>query len=272
MNRAWLPHAILRAASSLVPRAGRAEWLQGWRSELWYVPRRGSTMFCCGAFRDALWVRRNGDQEPARPFLESPLHCLVFLAVLALAGSTLSICLPRPESWGPSSHLALRELPMGWAAMLVLTCLLLPAARLGMGPAPAGSQATGRVWRGMFLALKIALVQPILLCGLVVLIWILPVVPVAPQLGVCGAWMLGFRWILADQRRRCPVCLRRLSSEVRMGAPSQTFLEWYGAESTCSRGHGLLHVPGVSAGYSAPRWLRLDNSWSGLFVAGSRRR
>ncbi len=47
--------------------------------------------------------------------------------------------------------------------------------------------------------------------------------------------------MITDQQRRCPVCLRLLTNPVRIGTPSRTFLEWYGAESTCSRGHGLLH-------------------------------
>jgi hypothetical protein len=132
-----------------------------------------------------------------------------------------------------------------------------------------------RLRGGIFLALKIALVQPIMLCGFVVLIWILPVLPIAPQLGILAAWMLAFRWLLTDQRRRCPVCLRLLSNPVRIGASSQTFLEWYGAESICSRGHGLLHVSETSSSYSEnPEWLTLDDSWRGLFskAAGVRQR
>jgi hypothetical protein len=74
------------------------------------------------------------------------------------------------------------------------------------------------------------------------------------------------RWVVMDQRRRCPVCLRLLTNPVRIGSASQTFLEWYGTESTCSRGHGLLHVPEISASYnSTEQWLRLDASWDDLF-------
>jgi hypothetical protein len=169
----------------------------------------------------------------------------------------------------PSSHLRLRDLPTGFVAMLILSCLILPATRLVMGRAPANLRPMplrSRLHRGIFLALKIALVQPIMLCGFVVLIWILPMIPIAPQLGICGTWFLAFRWVLTDQRSRCPVCLRLLANPVRIGTPSQTFLEWYGAESICSRGHGLLHVSAISSSYSGdPNWLCLDDSWSGLF-------
>ena len=86
-------------------------------------------------------------------------------------------------------------------------------------------------------------------------------------LGFDAAVILALRWVITDQQRRCPVCLRLLTDPVRIGTPSRTFLEWYGAESTCPRGHGLLHVSEMSSGYSArPEWLGLDDSWSGLFT------
>jgi hypothetical protein len=122
--------------------------------------------------------------------------------------------------------------------------------------------------------LKIALVQPTVLCGFLLALWILPVVPIAPQLAVGAGWMLSFRWVLVDQRRRCPVCLRLLADPVRIGAPSQTLLEWYGAELVCSRGHGLLHRAEAVTSYAGrPQWHRLDDSWRGLFAnaAGERR-
>jgi hypothetical protein len=66
-----------------------------------------------------------------------------------------------------------------------------------------------------------------------------------------------------------------LTNPVRIGTPSQTFLGWYGAESICSRGHGLLHISEISSSYSeTPEWLSLDDSWSDLFseAAGVRQR
>ena len=46
------------------------------------------------------------------------------------------------------------------------------------------------------------------------------------------------------------MCLRLLTDPVRIGSPSQTFLEWYGRKSMCARGHGLLQAPEISASYS----------------------
>jgi hypothetical protein len=79
-------------------------------------------------------------------------------------------------------------------------------------------------------------------------------------------YVLAFRWILIDQRRRCPVCLRLLSHPTRIGGLSHVFLEWCGTEFICARGHGLLHVPEVAtSSYGSQRWPPLDPSWSSLF-------
>ncbi len=263
MKSEWLQAAVLRAASLLAPGGLRAEWLEEWRSELWYVPARGATRFCCGAFQDALWLRRN-TPSPMPRHLESPLACLAFLATLASASSLIVICLPAPRTMTHASHLSAGDLPAGCAAMFLASWALVAAVRVAMGRAAAHPRPVpwrGRLRMGVFLALKIALVQPVLLCGFVAAI----AVP-GGSLVLWAWWAVPCHWVLADQRRRCPECLRLLTGPVRIGTPSQTFLEWYGAESTCSRGHGLLHVAETTTSYSGkPKWLQLGDSWSGLF-------
>ena len=266
MKSPSLQSIILRAASLLAPGEQRAEWLAGWRSELWYIPRRGSTLFCLGAFQDALWLRQNSPSPPRRTGinLESPLTCLALLAILATASLFLAIQMPAPDTMSRSSHLRLRDLLEGCVGMQLLSSLALPAIRLAMGP---GANQYPLPWRsrlrrGSFLALKIALMQPIMFGGFVVVC----AMPIA-NLAFTASWILTFRWVLIDQRRRCPVCLRLLTEPVRIGSASQTFLEWYGAESTCSRGHGMLQISEVSASYSGEsEWLALDDSWKGLFA------
>lgn len=280
MKSEWLQYMVLRAASLLAPGDQRAEWLEGWRSELWYIPRREATRFCLGAFRDAVWLRRNNLSPINRSLIhmESPLNCLAFLAALAAVSSLIAFLLPGPQRGPWPSHLRAGDLLAGCIAMLSLSCVILPATRLAMGGAPAALPRMpwpGRLRRGIFLALKIALVQPIMFCGMVGLIFIGPVVPVVPQLAIYAMWTMTFRWVITDQRRRCPVCLRLLTNPVRIGNSSHTFLEWYGAESICSRGHGLQHIPEISASYSGEQeWLNLDDSWNSLFseAAGVRRR
>jgi hypothetical protein len=273
MKSTWLQYTTLRAASLLAPGDQRAEWLEGWRSELWYVPRRGATLFCLGAFRDALWLRRNnlspGNRSPTH--LKSPLSCLAFLAALAAVSILISVLLPAPRTMTAAAHLRARDLPEGCVAMLLLSCGFLPAMRVAMGHTAARPHPVawrGRLRLGIFLTLKIALLQPIMLCGFIAYLRI-STAPLAPAL-LCASWILACRWALIDQRRRCPVCLRLLSNPVRIGSPSETFLEWYGAESVCSRGHGLLQSPEISASYSQKaQWLCLDGSWSGLFPEAS---
>lgn len=83
------------------------------------------------------------------------------------------------------------------------------------------------------------------------------------------ALLFAFRWILHDQRNRCPHCLRLLSSPARVGQPSHNFLSWNGTELICTVGHGLLHIPELPTSWcSTQRWLSLDSSWLCLFQEG----
>jgi hypothetical protein len=78
--------------------------------------------------------------------------------------------------------------------------------------------------------------------------------------------LFAFRWILQDQRKRCPVCLRVLSNPARVGLASRNFLAWNGTELICSDGHGLLHIPELpTSWFGTQRWLYLDSSWGSLF-------
>jgi hypothetical protein len=271
MNGEWLQHTMLRVAALLAPGDQRGEWLEEWRSELWYIPRGEATRFCLGAFRDALWMRRN-NMSPRKltMHLESPLSCLTFLAALGAVGILIAIGLSVPlKQVSLYSDLRARDLVGGCIAMLAFSCLLLPGT-FAVWRTPANRYPTSwqsKLRLGIFLGLKIALVQPIMLCGLMFWIVIARVALFGP-LGMCATLIAVLRWVITDQQHRCPVCLRLLTNPVRIGSPSKIFLDWYGAESTCSRGHGLMHVSEISGSYSKKaQWLRLGESWSGLFSA-----
>src|ERR1017187_6048700 len=94
--------AILRSAAWLVPGEQRAEWLAEWNAELWYVRRSSElqpTSFCLGAFRDALWLRRNSPpNEQSRLRLQSPAQCLGFLGLVAAGCILLALRYPPPDS------------------------------------------------------------------------------------------------------------------------------------------------------------------------------
>jgi hypothetical protein len=82
-------------------------------------------------------------------------------------------------------------------------------------------------------------------------------------------FLFAFRWILEDQRKRCPVCLRVLSHPVRVGLASRSFLAWNGTELICAGGHGLLHIPELpTSWFGTQRWQYLDPSWGSLFNDG----
>jgi len=259
MNGSRLPDALLRAASRFAPAGQRAEWLADWRAELWYIPRRSATRFCLGAFRDAMWLRRNdtAPREGAGCRLESPLACIAFLSAIAAVSTLAGLLVCGARRAAPGMAL------FGWLAPIELGSLLVWTAASAI-PVNRPPRLMSALRRWLFFAAKLALVLPLVACGLLAVAALAaPQVAVQAFLPTC---VLAFRWVYLDQRQRCPMCLRRLSGPVRIGCASQTFLEWYGAESMCTHGHGLLHAPETPLSYQGKRrWLRLDRSWRGLF-------
>jgi hypothetical protein len=82
-------------------------------------------------------------------------------------------------------------------------------------------------------------------------------------LGIFALW-----WAIADQRKRCPVCLRLVTHPAHVGIASRTFLTWNGTELFCAGGHTLLEVPDMpTSWFYSPRWVYLDPSWNFLFPA-----
>lgn len=261
--------AMLRLASVLVPGAARQDWLTEWSSELWYLrnPTKGNVsgsharprpwLFCLGAFQDALWMLRNDpDEVPRRVvWLGSPRRCLSILALLAGASYLAALRLPaaRPIHILPNLML------------IVIAFVLLPVATsLGLGEYSAAN-TSGNVRRRLFLATKFAFVIPAVFLGGLVLGSILGDRGIQPQATLI-AYVFAFRWIVRDQRQRCPVCLRLLTHPTRIGWISSIFLEWHGTEFICTKGHGLLHVPEIAeSSYGVQRWQALDASWRTLF-------
>lgn len=255
--------AMLRSAAWLVPGGRRAEWLAEWSAELWHVrrtDRRRATGFCLGAFRDALWMRRNCPPEarPA-PWLESPARCLGFL------GAAAAVCaLVALRYQAPGMPLPVRG-PVG--AMLYMALMTVPivaaTTSLRLGAHTAGHNA----WRWFFFAAKLVLVLFIVFSGVLNLAAMVGLkVTAGPIHCILIGNVIAIRWALIDQRRRCPECLRLLAHPAHIGQPSQTFLEWYGTEFVCVKGHGLLHVPEIpTTSFQTQSWTHLDRSWSELF-------
>jgi hypothetical protein len=151
--------------------------------------------------------------------------------------------------------------------VMAIACLILPVTtKLSLGEYPASSPAI-RLRRWIFLGAKIGLVLAILCSAMPGLKYLgdhgLGGLAVYVLLWSC---IFAFRWILTDQRRRCPVCLKVLGNPAHVGQASRIFLGWNGTEFMCGKGHGLLHVPDTpTSWYSTQRWMYLDHSWSGFF-------
>lgn len=187
-----------------------------------------------------------------------------------VSSSTRSISVHNAEGgFDHFTYVPLSEPQVLIALLMVMgvSAVILPTVTsLSLGEYPADRHALSQpaeARRWIFLAAKIALVLPITFLGSIDLFSL-----IANGLqahGMLVGTVVGLRWVLIDQRRRCPVCLRVLSNPTSIGEPSRTLLEWYGTELVCGRGHGLLHVPEIRNSYSQQRWLHLDSSWSSLF-------
>jgi hypothetical protein len=158
---------------------------------------------------------------------------------------------------------------------LIVAVITLPATTalpLGEYPRLSGrlpGTVSGRRW--LFLLSKVSLVVPLVCLSSVDVAYGIPSLSSTStqyiQLGLSYfGFLFAFRWILEDQRKRCPVCLRVLSNPARVGEASRNFLAWNGTELICAGGHGLLHIPGLpTSWFSTQRWLSLDASWGSLF-------
>jgi hypothetical protein len=170
--------------------------------------------------------------------------------------------------------------PGSWALFsfaLFLAILALPAiTSVSLGEYSGSSERTSRLrtlYRWLFLSTKIALLLPIVYFSSLDLAYANTALPVSSSeyvqlVSTFSICLFGFRWVLQDQRQRCPVCLRRVCNPAHVGQASRTFLAWNGTELMCMGGHTLLHVPGLpTSWFSTQRWLYLDSSWGFLFAA-----
>ena len=160
---------------------------------------------------------------------------------------------------------------------LVLAILALPAiTSVSLGEYSENSEGTSllrTICRWSFLSTKIALLLPIVYFSSLDLAYANTAIPASSSayvqlVSTFSICLFSFRWVLQDQRKRCPVCLRRVCNPAHVGQASRTFLAWNGTELMCMGGHTLLHVPGLpTSWFSTQRWLYLDTSWRFLFAA-----
>jgi MacB-like periplasmic core domain len=165
--------------------------------------------------------------------------------------------------------------------VLALACAawvawLLRAAAGGFGPVLLKGRKRVR-WLAFFVAKSAALTAATyLMVWLVVhglLGWVgRTVYPMADEVAFWTFLPLAIAvltWSIADQQKRCRVCLRRLTMPVDVGRPGSVLLNFAGTEMVCEDGHGMLYVPeSESNSLERDRWRTLDESWAELFRAG----
>ena len=93
---------------------------------------------------------------------------------------------------------------------------------------------------------------------------------VADWLVVLGM-LLAFQWAILDQGRRCPVCLRLLSTPFTSGSWSSALIEPASTELHCDQGHGTLRV---SDSYTTlgeiRRWVTMEDAWRDVLSASGK--
>ncbi len=158
---------------------------------------------------------------------------------------------------------------------VLLACVALPATT----PLPLGEYSAGQVSRGAISRMKrYAFLMSKVSLALLTVYLVSLIVAYAPSserspraecLQLLCAFLgllFALRWIIRDQRSRCPTCLCVLTGSAHVGHASRFFLEWHGTEMLCTSGHGLLYIPEhPTSWFSMQRWQPLDASWASLF-------
>jgi hypothetical protein len=254
--------ALLRLASLMVPQEGRDTWRRqqdATLQSLWILAERGelpgnTTAFltCCRGLDPRRWSR-----GPAF------LMAVSAFALLLIAGFTHGFAVTRSlvhALGGPPGNLKEDRLV---ANLFPIAFALAVSVKAAVGRL----SLAGHGWRyRSFLLLK-----TLLLATIVPLLWIeggaalRRAIPnqtlrvLGGGLALTAVFVMTFGWAvmwsLDDQRRRCPVCLQRLTMPVRIGSCASVF-EPATTEWICETCHGSLCVCDVESG-ERDRWLEL---------------
>jgi hypothetical protein len=286
MRAPLLCRALIRIASWIVPSRGRSAWLACRATELfdwWYLVERGELLrdggaaLCRRAFADA-FSERFGDSDP-RHLVRSPMFVPIAAAASFLAVAVVShgFSVTRGVlaiAWDMQNH-PFNGYDFRADRVFLYTAPVLLALSTGLAALVLGSLTLrGRGWRyWSFLVCKavaVTVVVPLMWIELGTILrgW-------APSLG--GRIAIGLAsvfvfvvamgramiWCVADQRRRCRACLRRLVLPVSVGSYASLF-EPSATEMLCEQGHGALSLSDTETDVQ-DRWTRLDDSWKALF-------
>lgn len=260
---------LLRAVERVVPVDERAEWTRTWQAELWHVRHRGqrfgaSTDLSIGLVRDALWLRSDSWR---RALDGTPTLCLGAMFGLCVLAALVALALIG--SW----HLLAVYLGDQFRRSVVESPLVVFVAFAMASRGHSEQRLTSRklCWlrRQMFLAAKVGMV--LVLAFLLSADFCQPIHRALPAtadvfqiFGFVLFALVGLRWSVGDQERRCKQCLHLLATPARVGRPSHNLLEWNGTELVCKHGHGLLSVPEMETSWcEASQWVELRPGWDG---------
>ncbi len=265
------------AVACSLPAPVRAEWLAQWDSEVWHVHSEGATRtdtwrFTLGSVEDAADIRREFPDEPSY-LVCCPSNCLLTMALLnivlislgllvfacrgVLAGAHTGQCLQNiAAQW--DQQLALVEVT-AFTSLMIATIVLRPL--FSPRPERARGSVRSEIKALAFHSAKLLLGVPLVYFAALALSSLFVTAGETTVLhfdASLAGYIVLLRWTRTDQNRRCPTCLKRLSSPVYVGRPSWALLDWNLQEYICSEGHGVMQVPSAPLmGQSAQVWLSL---------------
>ncbi|MBX5494583.1 MAG: ABC transporter permease [Bryobacteraceae bacterium] len=181
------------------------------------------------------------------------------------SGSAAQVRLIKDNS-GPSLYVGGAGLLL--ALLMLIASVIIPKGRFSIRAVTASPLRQTRSYWLFFLA------KTALLLGTLTLIWVERTYgPRGALFGFTLGWVFLLFCLAAallsilDQRRRCPVCLHRLSLPVSLGTWASALLDPASTELLCERGHGTLTVPETQTSATGPeRWTAMDESWRELFT------
>ncbi|MEO8594142.1 MAG: hypothetical protein ABI759_12550 [Candidatus Solibacter sp.] len=287
---------VLGLAGRLAPPAFRAEFASRWNTRLvnlCILVDRGEVagrekaemlLLCGAALSTAFWLRFS--RAGLRRWVLGPqfvialsLSALALLALLSRGFQGARAVMRAMIYWNldPLPPWLIHKRPYSPMDDIAVGFVVPFAMALAMGAAlvAIGRLSLGRYgWRyWLYLAIKILsmiLLVPLLWIETSRGLWHF----ISPELlrvwvaglGASAAFLLGFGvaalWVFADQRQRCPVCLRRMAQPVTSGSWASMF-EPVTTEFLCDDGHGALSMAESEMG-EGDRWIALDSSWRGL--------
>lgn len=217
--------------------------------------------FALGLSETQLWLRIKSFDTRSALSLDLPLRCVLFLTVSA---GLIFLLARRADALSSLRFQGPEGVAVGLFWMYCESLLvLLTLNPLVLGEYPQNAHAPSlliRLRRWLFLAIKIVLLPPILFLATAAVARIFP-----PAAGILFVGLIfGLRWVLADQRRRCPVCLHFLANPVELDGHTHMVFQPHGTELTCARGHGSLYVPDAPTSWcQKQRWQYMSISPSG---------